>query len=99
MATLVPAPVVSKTPNERLILEIDWADQVPESVTISTSTWTEAGDAAVSLAGEGITSLVTRVRVDGGTDKTNSTLRNVVDLSNGERLEACISIRVRGACC
>jgi hypothetical protein len=99
MAQLIPAPVISKTPGERRVLEIDWSDQVPDEVAISNSTWTASGDTSVSLAGEAIAGLVTRVRVDGGADKTNSTLTNLVELSNGERLEGCISIRIRGACC
>lgn len=96
MAQLLPAPVIAKSPNERRIVEIGWIDLLPESVTIATSSWTVTGDA--TLAGPVVVGDVTRVRIDGGTLDLVAQLVNLVELSNGERLEACITVYVRAPC-
>jgi hypothetical protein len=98
MATLVPAPVGSKSPNERLVYEIDWAPMLPESVSLSSSTWSATGDDTLVLTGPAIVGSVARVRIDAGTVDVKSQVTNLVELSNGERLEACITIYVRSPC-
>jgi hypothetical protein len=98
MAQLIPAPVISKTPGERRIVEIDWSAQLPEAVVISGSTWAVTGDVTMSLTAQAIAGVVTRVRVDGGTIDAVAQITNLVELSNGERIESCITVYVRSAC-
>lgn len=82
-----------KDPEEIRDFGINWLPDLGIK-TISSSVWTVVSGTVV-ITGQSNTNSQTVVRVSGGADKENASLRNHIVLSSGEELELTCKLKIR----
>ena len=79
-----------KDPNSIIIRGIDWTKSLQTAETISTSTW--IADAGITIVQDlGISGLVTKVKISGGTVGTTYKVTNRITTSGGETLDLSLT--------
>ncbi len=86
----------AKDPNEVLDYQIDWGERLASGETISTSSWTIAGDDSVLVEDSNeIVSENTLIWLSAGTLGVKYTLTNRITTSSSRTMDQSVAIRIK----